>query len=138
MTIISKFENIKNKLEPQRIVSVSQAMVDFASETWRFRQTVEQSLSGMDPTDRQRFINHYQWYLRKIQAVLDESGLSIVDLTGERYDVGMAVSVLNLEDFPNYPDAVYTIEQMVAPIIIENGNVRKIGTVMLREEDNTK
>lgn len=136
-----KFFSRTNQSKPDRPKSpeddpgpVSQAMVDFASETWRFRQTAERCFYSMDPEDGERFINQYQWYLRKIQAVLDESGLRIIDLTGQIYDIGMAVTPLNLEDFPERPDAVFRIAQMVEPIIIENGKVRKSGAVMLSEE----
>ena len=94
---------------------------------------IRRSAYSMDPMDAERMLNQYEWYQRKVLAVLEEAGLSVVDLTGQIYDAGMAVSPLNLEDFPDNPDAVYLIEQMVEPIIIEHGTVRKTGTVMLKE-----
>ena len=115
-------------------LSVTQAMVDFASENWKLNQMVERYVLGMDPMDADRFLNQFAWYQRKAQAVLDEAGLSIVDLTGQAYNTGLAVTPLNLEDFPNRPDAVFRIAQMVDPIVMEKGRVRKTGTVMLREE----
>ena len=115
-------------------LSAAQTMVDFASENWKLNQSLERYVLGMDPLDAERFLNQFAWYQRKVQAVLDEAGLSIVDLTGMEYHTGMAVSPLNLEDFPNCPGTVFRIAQMVDPIVMEKGHVRKAGTVMLSEE----
>ena len=115
-------------------LSASQKMVDFASEHWKLVHGLERYVSGMDPLDAERFLNQFGWYQRKVQAMLDEQRISIVDLTGLKYNTGMAVSPLNLEDFPNRPDAEFRIVQMVDPIVMENGYVRKTGTVMLGEE----
>ena len=113
--------------------SAPQSMVDFASENWRIQQVVQRSAFSMDPMDAERLLNQFAWYQRKAAAVLAEADLRVVDLTGQDYDVGMAVSPLNLEDFPDHPDARYQIEQMVEPIVMEHGTVRKPGTVMLKE-----
>ena len=115
-------------------ISATQAMVDFAAENWKLNQALERYVQGMDPMDAERFLNQFEWYQRKVLAVLNETGLSIVDLTGMEYNTGMAVSPLNLEDFPNCSDIVFRIAQMVDPIIMENGHLRKAGTVMLSEE----
>ena len=112
----------------------TQAMIDFAAENWKLTQAVERSVPGMDPMDAERFLNQFGWYQRKARAMLEEAGLSVVDPTGQAYQPGMAVSPLNLEDFPERPDAVFRIAQTVEPIIMENGRVRKTGTVMLSEE----
>lgn len=119
---------------PENGAFASQAMVDFAAENWKLNQGLERAVLEMEPMAAERFLNQFEWYQRKVQAVLDEARLSIVDLTGMEYSAGMAVSPLNLEDFPNRPDAVFRIAQMVDPIIMQNGQVRKTGTVMLSEE----
>lgn len=116
----------------------SQALVELASESWRFHQVMQRSIASMDPFDAQRLANHYTWYQRIVQNVLDEAGLHVVDLTGERYDVGMAVTPLNLEDFPEDARSSYYIAQMVEPIVMQDGSVMKHGTAMLGEELEAK
>lgn len=118
---------------PETRPAASAALVELASESWRFHQVISKSLQSMDPFDAQRLSNHYAWYERIVQDVLDEADLHVVDLTGEPYDVGMAVTPLNLEDFPNDPRASYHIAQMVEPIVMQGGVVRKHGTAMLGE-----
>ena len=128
---------LRSKKETQvneKGLSAPQTMVEFASENWKLVRSLDRYIQGMDPLDAERFLNQFAWYQRKAQEMLDEAGLSAVDLTGMKYNTGMAVSPLNLEDFPNRPDAAYRVAQMVDPIIMENGHVRKAGTVMLSEE----
>ena len=115
----------------------TQAMADLATEAWRFSRVAERCAMNMDIMDADRFLNQYDWFARKIQAVTQEAGLWTVDLTGQVYEPGMAVSPLNLEDFPEGTPLV--IAQMVEPVLMENGNVRKMGTAMLDfrpEEDD--
>lgn len=111
----------------------SDALVELASESWRFHQVMQRSMQSMNPFDARRLSNHYAWYERIVQEVLDEAGLHVVDLTGEPYDVGMAVTPLNLDDFPDGQQSTYHIAQMVEPIVMQEGAVRKHGTVMLGE-----
>ena len=128
---------LRSKKETQvneKGLSAPQTMVEFASENWKLVRSLDRYIQGMDPLDAERFLNQFAWYQRKAQEMLDEAGLSAVDLTGMKYNTGMAVSPLNLEDFPDRPDAAYRVAQMVDPIIMENGHVRKAGTVMLSEE----
>lgn len=128
---------LRSKKETQvneKGLSAPQTMVEFASENWKLVRSLDRYIQGMDPLDAERFLNQFAWYQRKAQEMLDEAGLSAVDLAGMKYNTGMAVSPLNLEDFPNRPDAAYRVAQMVDPIIMENGHVRKAGTVMLSEE----
>ncbi len=112
----------------------SQALVDLASESWRLAQQVRRAVPAMEPMAAERFMSQFEWYMRKVHAVLDEAGLRAVDLTGEKYTVGLAVTPLNLEDFPESVDMRFRIAQMVEPVIMENNRLRKPGTVMLSEE----
>ena len=107
----------------------TQALADLATEAWRFGKVAMRSAEEMDVMDADRFLNQYDWFARKIQAVMEEAGLWTVDLTGQLYEPGMAVTPLNLEDFPEGTPLV--IVQMVEPVLMENGKVRKMGTAML-------
>lgn len=123
-------------MEAPKAENASQAMVEFASENWRFQQSLIRATELMDPIDAERLTNQYLWYQRKVTAVLEEAGIKVVDLTGQEYDIGMAITPLNLDDFPERPDMKYKIKQMVEPIVMERGEVRRTGTVMLSEELN--
>jgi hypothetical protein len=53
----------------------------------------------------------------------------LVNLEGQPYDVGMAVSALNLSDFS--PDDALVVEQMLEPVIMGSEGLLKGGTVIL-------
>ena len=55
--------------------------------------------------------------------------MRIVDVEGQPYDVGMALSPLNIDDFE--PEDLLYVEQMIEPIIMDETNVLKTGTAML-------
>lgn len=109
----------------------TRALVELAAESWRLDQAVANALMAMEPFEAERFANQYAWYRRIVADVLDEVGLRAVDLTGRDYDVGMAVSPLNLEDVASPDGAGCRIAQMVEPIVMEGAAVRKTGSVML-------
>ncbi len=86
--------------------------------------------------------------LRAIKKYLQENQIEIVDLTGAKFDVGLAVSVVNNESDETDEDKLI-ISEMVKPIIKANGAVIQYGQVILGdtvkqpkannviEEDNT-
>ena len=124
----------ERKKEQEAEKTCSQAMVDLAAESWRLDQNVRRAVVSMEPMEANRFLNQYNWYRRKLWEALTEVGLRIVDVTDEDYHIGMAVSPLNLEDFADCPAEKLCIGQMVEPIVMEKGKVRREGKVMLAEK----
>ena len=55
----------------------------------------------------------------------------LVNVEGHEFDPGMAASPLNIGDFD--PDDALMVEQMVEPIIMGEGGLKRPGTVMLRK-----
>ena len=127
-------KRFEKKSETQQDQCCPQAMADLATESWRLDQSVQRAAVHMDPMEANRFLNQYEWYRRVLRTALAEAGLRVVDVTGETYQVGMAVTPLNLEDFPDDPEIRFRIVQTVEPIVMERGRVRKTGTVMLAED----
>ena len=59
----------------------------------------------------------------------EKAGLKIVNVDGQLYDPGMAVTPLNIEDFET--DDILYVEQTMEPIIMQENAVVKTGTVIL-------
>jgi LysM repeat protein len=68
--------------------------------------------------------------LRAIKKYLSENSIEVIDLTGSKFDVGLAVSVVNNESDETDEDKLI-ISEMVKPIIKENGAVIQYGQVIL-------
>ena len=71
--------------------------------------------------------------LRAIKKYLSENNIEIIDLTGAKFDVGLAITVVNNESEETDEDKL-VISEMVKPIIKENGSVIQYGQVILGDE----
>ena len=58
--------------------------------------------------------------LRAIKKYLSENNIEIIDLTGAKFDVGLAITVVNNESDETDEDKL-VISEMVKPIIKKNG-----------------
>ena len=115
--------NLQSELE--------QSLIDIAVESWRFSRLFGKIINKLDAGESTRYLNQLRYFQKKIEETLDSSGLKLVNVEGQTYDVGMAASALNLGDFE--PDDVLLVDQMLEPIIMGSDGLRKQGTVMLRK-----
>ena len=129
-SVISEIMNRKNPVhvEPRQM---EQSLIDIAVESWRFSRLFGKVVSKLDAGESGRYVNQLRYFQKKVEESFDSSGLKLVNVEGQPYDAGMAVSALNLEDFD--PDDVLLVDQMVEPIIMGPNGLRKQGTVMLRK-----
>lgn len=112
------------------IEQLEQSLIDIAVESWRFSRLFSKVVSKLDAGEAGRYVNQVRYFQKKVEAGLEAAGLKLVNVEGHPYDVGMAVSALNLGDFE--PDDVLLVEQMLEPIIMGSDGLRKQGTVMVR------
>lgn len=106
-----------------------QSLIEIATEAWRFRRVFERAMSKLDAGDSTRYISQHSWFSKKVDAALETAGLRIVNMEGQYYDIGMAATPLNIDDFS--PTDTLFIEQMVEPIIMCGDSIAKTGTVIL-------
>lgn len=119
---------MKLRREKEAEAVSSQSLAEIAVEAWRLTQAVERVVTRMDPMDAERFMGQYRWFLKKVEAALGQSGMQMVDLTGQPYSVGMAATPLNADEFD---DEALEVAQMVEPIIMQSGKVIKTGSMLL-------
>jgi len=105
------------------------ALIDASVEGWRFARVFGRLLSKLDAGEAPRYANQARYFLKKIDDGLEGFGLRIVNLEGQPYDPGMAVSALNISDFG--PDDVLLVEQMVEPVVMGPEGLVRGGTVLL-------
>ena len=105
------------------------SLIDIASEAWRFRRVFERAMAKLDAGDSSRYLSQFSWFIKKVDSALESAGLRIVNVEGHIFDVGMAVTPLNIDDFDS-TDNLF-IEQMVEPIIMDGESIMKTGIVIL-------
>lgn len=108
---------------------LEQSLIDIAVESWRFSRLFGRVVSKLDAGESGRYVNQLRYFQKKVDESLDANGLKLVNVEGQPYETGMAASALNLGDFG--PDDALLVEQMLEPIIMGPGGLRRQGTVML-------
>lgn len=104
------------------------SIIDMAAEAWRFRRVFERAMTKLDAGDSSRYLSQFSWFTKKVDSALETAGLRIVNVEGHIFDVGMAVTPLNIDDFDS-TDNLF-IEQMLEPIIMDGESIMKTGTVI--------
>jgi hypothetical protein len=115
------------------IQKLQDSLVAIAAETFRFQHVYSKVLSKLDIDEQAKYSSQFTWFTKKVTKALDEAGLKIVDVNGQLYDPGMAVTPLNIEDFET--EDILFVAQTMEPIIMQDNAVIKTGTVILGRVD---
>jgi hypothetical protein len=113
------------------ILTLQDALLSMASESWRFTRLFERLLIKLDAGEQSRYLGQMRWYVKKIDEALSQVNMRIVNIEGHPFDPGMAAIPLNIDDFN--PDDSLFVDQMLEPIIMNNDGLLKSGTVVLKK-----
>lgn len=109
------------------------AVASIASELFRFRQVFERATGKLEIDERAKYISQFAWFEKKVTKALQTANLRLVNVEGQMYDAGMAVSPININDF-ELDDELFVV-QMIEPIVMNGDSVFKTGTVLLGRKD---
>ena len=116
-------------MDVTRGTELKKVIIDMAVEAWRFRRVFEKAMSKLDAGESSRYIGQFNWFIKKVDEALKTAGMKIINVEGLPYDVGMALTPLNIDDFE--PDDPLYVEQLIEPIIMDSESVLKTGTAIL-------
>ena len=105
------------------------SLVSIASELFRFQRVFEKAVSKLDVDEQNKYMSQYAWFAKRVMKAMENANLKLINVEGQFYDPGMAITPLNLEDF-DVDDMLY-VSQMMEPIIMEGDTVIKTGTALL-------
>lgn len=113
-------------------------IVDLIVEEYRFLKSYVSLMNKVLSDEKSKYKSVYDFHVRKIQDIMAECNLKIVDLEGKKYDEGLSITPLNIEDFDK--NDVLIVQQVIEPLIIStnNGSIIKSGTVMLSKAEVQK
>jgi hypothetical protein len=109
------------------------AVISMAVESWRFGRVFDRLLTKLDAGEQNRYKSQFRWFLKKVEAALEQANLRIVNVEGHPFDPGMAATPLNIEEFGT--DDALMVDQMLEPIIMGEEGLIRTGTVTLRKVD---
>ena len=105
------------------------SLISIATELFRFQSVFEKATGKLDADDKRKYQSQFTWFTKKVDRALDDAGIRLVELDGQKYDPGMAVTPLNLDEFET-EDQLF-ISQTIEPIVMQGDVVVKTGTVLL-------
>lgn len=108
-----------------------EGLLALAVESWRFSRVFLRMMSKLDAGEKGRFESQLRWYLKRLTETLEASGLRLVSIEEQSFDVGIAATALNAADFG--PEDTLVVDQMLEPIIMGPEGVVRAGTVLLRK-----
>ena len=109
-----------------------ESITDIAVETYRLRGVFMRAIREAGPDEQKKYTSRFSWFEKKVLRAMEEADIRLVDLTGQRYDPGMPVTPLNIDDFD--PGVNLVIDRMNEPVVMHGEQLSRTGTVMLREE----
>ncbi len=109
--------------------NLTNSLISIASELFRFQRVFEKAISKLSIEEQNKYISQYAWFSKKVIKALEEANLKLLNLEGQLYDPGMAVTPLNIDEFET-DDCLYVF-QTIEPIIMQDDKVLKTGTVIL-------
>ncbi len=113
-------EHVASKLEVP-LASLAELAVDW----WR----LDRWLSAL-PAEAP--VSHVRHAARRLHRFLSEQEVAVRDLTGQAYEPGLAVEVLDALEDASMTDERVMIDEMVAPVVFWRGTVVRHGQVVIR------
>lgn len=111
--------------------SMRDAVVRMAVESWRFAKVFDRLIMKLDAGEQNRYRSQFRWFIKKVEEALEEADLRIVNVEGHPFDLGMAATPLNIEEFDTKDDLM--VDQMLEPIIMGREGLIRMGIVSLRK-----
>ena len=78
---------------------VMQSLINMAVESWRIGRVFDRMLTKLDAGEQTRYQSQLRWFIKKVEESLEEAGMRIVNVEGHPFDIGMAATPLNVEEF---------------------------------------
>ena len=94
---------------------LEQGLITIATEHFRFSHVFQQAMEELPIEQQSKYSSRFSWFSKRVLSALETAGFGLVDLTGQDYDPGMAVTPLNLDDFQ--PEDQLVIAQMLGLLL---------------------
>lgn len=104
-------------------------VIKIATDYWRLLALSAKIANNLEHTEKVKYSNQLRYFLKSIQNNLMECKLEIVNLEGQNFDTGMAATAINMDEFS--PNDELIVEQMLEPLIMQNGVIKKQAVIKL-------
>ena len=120
-------------MENETTVNHEEIIIRIVTENWRLMKLFIKVITKLDATETTRYLNQVRYFQKTINDSLNEAGMKLVNLEGQFFDTGMAATPLNIDEFET--DDKLIVEQMIEPLIMKDGIIRKQAIINLVKVD---
>ena len=107
-----------------------ESVIEMTINSWRLQKLFLKITRQLDAGDQAKYQSQLRYFRNTTRDILERFGLKLVDLEGQKYDGGMAVSALNVTEFEASDELI--VDQMTEPVIMGKEGLKRMGTVLLR------
>jgi len=111
------------------IMHFEETIINMTVESWRFTKLFLKIIGKLDPNEANRYLSQLRYFQKSIENNLEQHNLKIINLEGMQYDIGMAATPINIDDFQQ--NDILFVEQMIEPLIMGQDGIKKQGTILL-------
>ena len=113
------------QIKDDTVVVSMASLIDLAVDAWRLECWLTK-IDGGQSAAPGRFV------ARRLNDFLDHLELETADLTGQRYEPGLAVELLGNVKDETLPEDVVVVDEMVTPLCLWRGKVVRLGQLITR------
>jgi len=96
------------------------SFADLAVECWRLGRC----LSAIDENNQKVALNYIH---RKLNRFIEDNGLQALDISGQSFDPGLALEVIETIETEGVPQGTSIVGEMTSPIVLHEGRVIRHG-----------
>ena len=110
-------------------------LIEVAVEAWGLASSVEAWAGRLGERREQRALGRVRWLRFRLSELLEREGIVLQDLTGQVWDEGDAVEVVNpVEPIEGQKARIST---MLEPIVVQRGRLARRGKVSITIEEGS-
>ena len=106
-------------------------LAHLAVEYWKLLKAFERTIRRLPLEHVARTTAQLKFSARKLNSLLESSGLNLVSFDGQKFEPSIPATALNVDDFID--DEILIIEATVEPAVVENMNILLLGKVVLKK-----
>ena len=104
-------------------------IIDLAIESWRLSKFTQELIEDRDITEQEKFNRKVLWFNDKLEKILETLNIKLVNLEDSKFDIGMPVKAINIEEFKGCEELVIT--KMLEPVVMCDDLLDRTGTVLI-------
>lgn len=118
-------QNGMNDTNNHTITLEKKDFIKIAIEIWRLRNSIEPIQDRKFSIIRHSVLNLFSF--------LEKEGITFVELNEQKYDAGMALEVIDVEENPQRLKGENIIKEVIEPLILLNGQIIHQGRVIIEK-----